>query len=181
MARLETKPPEAVYHLLLLGLMYGREDRPEVLARLGNSIFHAIKRAGALTEAERKRLAINQELLALVHRHCEYKRSTRRPPKSQVEQLIDTCTKELVVIVVPDEPPRSLKLLGPNGYELVLTNVGMERAMELEPHYEALLTLRAFQKGWKTYASQMRGIPRAKGTAAGPEAQLAVDPARRGS
>jgi len=150
-------PPSAQQLLdtFLLGMTWLREDRPDILARPGSSIFSAIRLAGVVSEGQRKLLARNTQLITLAMRHGEIIKGARRPPKRQLEPRIATTDKYLLTLVT-DSSLQFDKLFGGRGYQHIVTESGMVYAQQIAPQYAAILDRTKFNHAWEIFKTQMR-------------------------
>lgn len=150
-------PPSAQQLLdtFLLGMTCLREDRPDILARPGSSIFSAIRLAGVVSEGQRKLLARNTQLITLAMRHGEIIKGTRRPPKRLLEPRIATTDKYLLTLVT-DSSLQFDKLFGGRGYQHIITESGMIYARQIAPQYAAILDRAKFNHAWEVFKTQMR-------------------------
>lgn len=155
---MSTSQPPSAQQLLdtfLLGMTWLREDRPDILARPGSSIFSAVRLAGVINEGQRRTLAGNSRLITLAMQNGEIIKSARRPPKRQLEMRIATSRKYLLTLVT-DNSVQYSKLFGGRGYQHVITEAGMVYARRVAPTYAELLNQEKFARAWQIFKTQMR-------------------------
>lgn len=152
-----SQPPSAqqLLDMFLLGMTWLREDRPDILARPGSSIFSAVRIAGVVNEGQRRTLASNSRLITLAMQNGEIIKGSRRPPKRQLEMRIATSRKHLLTLVT-DNSVQYSKLFGGRGYQHVITEAGMVYARSVAPTYAELLNQEKFARAWHTFRTQMR-------------------------
>jgi hypothetical protein len=152
-----SQPPSAQQLLdtFLLGMTWLREDRPDILARPGSSIFSAVRLAGVINEGQRRTLASNARLITLAMQNGEIIKGSRRPPKRQLEMRIATSRKYLLTLVT-DQSVQYNKLFGGRGYQHVITEAGMVYARRVAPTYAELLNQEKFTRAWQIFRTQMR-------------------------
>jgi hypothetical protein len=145
------------YNAFVLGLTFLRRQRPEVLARRGNSIGQALRHAQVLSESQRKTLGVNMALVSQVMRNAETMRGNRQPPKRKVEERCGITDLHLLLLVIPDKAVQYDWVLGPKGkYLLVVTEAGMAYADGIAPQYSELLTPEKFMAGWQGFVKQVQ-------------------------
>jgi hypothetical protein len=150
-------PPSAQQLLdtFLLGMTWLREDRPDILARPGSSIFSAVRLAGVISEGQRKTLAGNSRLITLAMQNGEIIKGAKKPPKQQLVRRIATSDKYLLTLVT-DGSVQYAKLFGGRGYQHVITEAGMAYARTVAPNYARLLNREKFNHAWGVFKTQMR-------------------------
>ena len=151
----EAPSSQQLLDLFLLGMTWLREDRPDILARPGSSIFSAVRLAGVINEGQRKTLARNTSLITLAMKNGEIIKGRRRPPKRQLDPRIATSDKHLLTLVT-DGSVQYDKLFGGRGYQHIITESGMVYAKRVAPQYAALLDRAKFNRAWEIFKSQMR-------------------------
>jgi hypothetical protein len=151
----EAPSSQQLLDLFLLGMTWLREDRPDILARPGSSIFSAVRLAGVINEGQRKTLARNTSLITLAMKNGEIIKGRRRPPKRQLDPRIATSDKHLLTLVT-DGSVQYDKLFGGRGYQHIITESGMVYAKRVAPQYAALLDRAKFNRAWEMFKSQMR-------------------------
>ena len=151
----EAPSSQQLLDLFLLGMTWLREDRPDILARPGSSIFSAVRLAGVINEGQRKTLARNTSLITLAMKNGEIIKGRRRPPKRQLDPRIATSDKHLLTQVT-DGSVQYDKLFGGRGYQHIITESGMVYAKRVAPQYAALLDRAKFNRAWEIFKSQMR-------------------------
>lgn len=150
-------PPsnQQLFDAFLLGMTWLREDRPNILARPGSSIFSALSLAGVISEGQRRILAGNAGLVTLAMQNGDIIKGTRRPPKSQLEARIAGSRKHLIILVT-DPMMQYGKMFGARGYQHVITAEGMEYAHSVASQYSALLDEAKFRRAWEVFKTRMR-------------------------
>lgn len=151
-------PAEQLFDMFLLGLTWLRDDKPEVLARPGGSVFNALRHANVFSEGQRRLLARNTSLISYAIPRSEVIKAKRRPRKSQIEERIGTSEQLLLTLVVPEEALQFTKLFGPKGYLHVVTDAGVAYARSVAAKYDALIDHPRFAAGWQGFVSQVRAV-----------------------
>lgn len=163
-----TGPPSAdkMFDLFMLCLMWLREDRPEILRRPAVSVFHLLYQTKVITNAERlaivgnpkRHLVGDARLISKIMQNSELLKFERTPDKKRVGEICDATDKLLLVLVVPSEALQYHKILGPDGYKIVITRAGMEHARSITQQYEGIMDVQTFKAGWTAIQNRMRGI-----------------------
>ncbi len=157
-----TKPQsfstEQLLDLLLLGLMFLRVDRPGELTRPGSSVFHSLRHAGAITEAQRRAVVNDYKLHGLMMTNGVVQRGDRRRYRRQYKELAEQTDKWVIILVPGNHQLMFGRLLGADGYSLAITESGFKHAGSVASEYEQLIDSARFTDGWEAYKTQMRGI-----------------------
>lgn len=163
-------PPavEQLFDMFLQGLTWLREDKPEVLARPGGSIFGALRHANVITEGQRRTLARNTRLISHAMTNSEIIKGKRRPRKSMIEERLALSDKLILTLVMPDGSLNFSKFFGPKGYLHVVTEAGMVHAGNVASKYEALIDRERFNAGWMGFRSQIVAMKTRQSTKTGP-------------
>lgn len=154
----EKSPEEKLYDFFLMGLMWLREDKPEVLSGLGASVFASYSHATKLTRSFQYVVATCFDLMELIQKESEVLEGDKRPERKVVLERITLSEKNSIIIVVPRGEVDPEKLIAPGGYRHVITEKGIEHAKRLMPDYERTINKKLFLKGWRLYKAQMATI-----------------------
>lgn len=148
--------PEQLYDLFLMGLTWLRNEREDILARPGLSVFSSHARAKAIIEAQRKSLVTNSKLITLTMQHAEIIKADKRPTKSEIVKKINKSKAHVLTLVIPDQSLNYTKFFGPQGYLHVITAAGIEQALEVASKHAKLIDEVRFINGWEIHKSSMR-------------------------
>lgn len=159
---------QPMYDILLLGLTYLRQERPDVLARRANSIYRALREARVIGEGQRLSVAKNVSLISMAISHAETMRGDRKPPKRKIVERCGISDMHLLLLM-PNRPLQYEFVLGPQGnYLLVVTEAGMAYAHSVAAQYSELLTPDKFMDGWRSFVKHAQATAMRRGAAAGP-------------
>jgi hypothetical protein len=143
--------------LCLIGLVWLRQDKPKQLTRSTASVFRALYNARTISTQEKQNVGKNPTLISLAMSNMEFVYG-RNPGKQTLEVAIGTSNKHLLTIV-PIKPLNYLKLFGPAGYSVVITEAGMDYAQTAySTVYAEYITPAEFDASWRASVRQMRAM-----------------------
>ena len=166
---------EQLFDLWLLGLTWLREDKPEILARPGSSIFGALRCAGVISESQRRTLATNTKLIGHAMANSEIIKAPRRPRKPLIDARIGISDMKILTLVVPTSSLQYAKFFGAKGYLHVITECGIQHAKSVESNYSALIDHERFAQGWLGFRSQMIALASRKGSPKNPSSGKEIE------
>lgn len=150
---MSSRDAQRFYDLLLIGLAFLREDRPDVLERRPSSVFTTWRNTRVLTDRERRATGRNVSLISLAMPHMEYLYGW--VSSRQLQTGADRSTQHLLVVVPEGEGRLShVKLFKPQGYKVVLTDVGLQDALRTLSSYPSL-DKSSFLRAWARFTQQM--------------------------
>ncbi|HET6747366.1 MAG TPA: hypothetical protein VFH06_04650 [Candidatus Saccharimonadales bacterium] len=159
-------PVEGLYHFFLMGLMWLREAKPDVLARRGSSVFSSLARATPVFKSARTLVLQSWDLMERVCEHSVVHNDEEHLGTRELRKLIAQSEKHNVVLVVPAaESLGPDKLFGPGGYSHAITDAGIEHAMSVAGRYSAIITIDTFLQGWAKHKHQMASFNAKTGSA----------------
>jgi len=148
--------PEDLYDLFLMGLMWHRNEREDILARSSLSVFSPLAKAGAITESQRAQLPKNAKLLALALKNCEIIKANKYPGKGDIVARIDNSSAHFITLVVPAEMLNYTKFFGPRGYLHIITAAGIKKVLNVASGYSDSIDKPRFLAGWARHKQTMR-------------------------
>lgn len=158
--------PREVLDLLLLAHCWLNEEQGELKPRRALMLLHALRQAGMMTEAERKKFVKDFKLMGLLVKEADTIRYNRgqKPRKPELNRRAGTSEQHLIVLVTPAKQLDYTLLLGGKGYFMLLTEKGEDYGRALEGQYASKLTKRDFVKAYNTarlsISQQMGAISR---------------------
>lgn len=150
-----------------MGLTWLRNERGDILARPGLSVFSSHARARVITDAQRRSIAGNSKLVTLTMKHAEIVKADKRPPKKEIVAKINDSRMHILTLVVPNQSLNFTKFFGPQGYLHVITAAGIEHALSAASNYSALIDESRFMDGWAKHKSSMRKVNADRGGSSG--------------
>lgn len=154
-----------MYDLLLIGLMFMREANADVLARPASSIFNALRHARLYTERHRQGIVKDYRLIGLIQTNSTIVHEAKPLRRYVLEEIGKLDTHLLFYIppatTEPGAPPVPVmlqhpRLVGPGGYELIITEAGIVAAHKKLPQFSELLDAEKFADAWKNFRQQSR-------------------------
>ena len=146
-----------LYDLLLVGLSWMRQDKPEQPDRTCASIVRALWNAGALSVTASRTLATNAKLVGLIMGNMVTIQG-RGDRKKRLNDAIETSECRLAVLVPSSESFVSVGLVGRRGYGIAVTARGMAYAEQVSPNYAEHVTHAGLREGWIKNRAQMGAI-----------------------
>ena len=139
--------------LLVLGLTWLEEDRGGLIARRAGMIFHTWRYLGVIGEGERRVIAGGDaSLISAVMPQMQIERGRRKPKKAEIERIVGTTTKRLVVMAIGPQLVFA-RLLGRDGYYMVPSEAGMAYANSIASRYPK--TKAEFLAAWEPARMQL--------------------------
>ncbi len=159
-ARLSNPTPQQLFDLCLLGMAWLRDDQPDTLDRLANSVMTAMRNENAIAMDVLKGLGTNFPLITLARNNGQDVVGAKRPPKHTLEELVATSDKFFLYVRFPIAPMSWPGLFAPRGYPLVLTEAGIQyiTPKALEFTQANVITKAGFIGAWRRHARSMRGL-----------------------
>ncbi len=152
----DDNPVEQLYQLFIMGLAWLREEKPDVWARRGSSVFSSYARGAGGVLSSVKMLALESwDLADFVSERSVIFEGDKHPGKRELRRIITGSDQYSVLLVVPRGELTPDRLFGPGGYSHAVTDAGIEFAQSVASTYERIVTLEIFLKGWARYKQQM--------------------------
>lgn len=149
-------PVEELYKLFLMGLMWLREEKPEVLVRRGSSVFSSYAHASPAFKSAQRLPEVSWDLTERLVEGSEVYRGDKHMGRSDLRRLIESSDKHNIILVVPRakilEPS---KVFGSGGYSHAITKAGIEFALGVMGDYSAIVDARKFLGGWQEHKAKM--------------------------
>jgi len=172
----KTKSDGELLDLLLIALTWVREDAAgQSIGWTYNGIFQTLRHVGTVNDAQYRHVASgssstlakylmdNGDLAFPPQLTSSRAQRTRGPIRTALPSR-STCVKlaatseKLLVIMVNRPLFAAADIVTPQGYPLMATNRGEQRAREQVGRYAHELSRDAFRTQWRLHARQMRGM-----------------------
>ena len=140
--------PGLARELLLLGMAFKVEEKDN-RPRRALMFFRAFWQAGVLDEKTRQMLMKDPDNIQRVLNDCHVLRKATKPKRSELLGMTYDVGESF--ILVGPQPGQKLdmrRLLGGNGYFLMITEAGLDNAEEVVRVYASRITMPQFRDAW---------------------------------
>lgn len=140
--------PGLARDLLLLGMSFKVEEK-ENRPRRALMFFRAFFEAGLIDEGTRKRLMEDPESIQRVLDDCHVLQQSSKPRRWDLLGLAYEVEKSFILIgPKPNQRLDRRRILGGDGYHIMITDAGLTSAEELVRAYASMIDLPRFCDAW---------------------------------